>query len=81
MNELDDIFDADTADIEKLKKAFRWITGRIVEEAQREIELARAMGDRETIVKQQIKMETMKSAWGIFQDCYLRATGRRAWDE
>jgi len=39
------------------------------------------MQDREKLVKEQIKMEMMKFVRSMFNDCYYRATGRRAWDE
>ncbi|MBN1313629.1 MAG: hypothetical protein JXB30_19660 [Anaerolineae bacterium] len=80
-NKLDDIIEADLPDIEKLAQAFGWITGRNVEQAENEIELARAMGDQELVIREQIKMEMMKHARSIFQDCYRRVTRRRAWDE
>jgi hypothetical protein len=83
-----DIFDwireiqgSDQPEIDKLKTFFGQITSRIVEYAENEIELAKAMQDRESLVKQQIKMETIKSARGIFARGYQIATGRKAWDE
>jgi hypothetical protein len=68
-------------EIDKLAQAFRLITDSAVEHALYEIELARAMKDQETVVKQQIKMETIKHARTILQDCYMLVTRRRAWDE
>lgn len=47
----------------------------------REIELAKAMQDRESLVKQQIKMETIRTAREIFAQGYQIATGTKAWDE
>lgn len=81
MSDLDAIFKSDLSEMEKLAQAFGWITNHIVEHADQEIELARAMQDGESVVKQQIKRESFRSARNIFQMCYLRATGRRAWDE
>lgn len=80
-NKLTEIIEADMPDIEKLAQAFGWITSRTVENAGHEIELARATGDQEAVIKGQIKMETMKHVRSIFQDCYQRVTRRRAWDE
>jgi hypothetical protein len=37
--------------------------------------------DQEAVVKHPIKMETIKAARSIFQDCYRLVLGRRAWDE
>jgi hypothetical protein len=83
-----DIFDwireiqgSDQPEIDKLKAFFGQITTRIIEFAEKEIELAKAMQDRESLVKQQIKMETIKSARGIFARGYQIATGKKAWDE
>ena len=83
-----DIFDwireiegSDQPEIDKLKAFFGQITEKIVEFAEKEIELAKAMQDRESLVKQQIKMETIRTARGIFARGYQIATGRKAWDE
>jgi hypothetical protein len=75
------IKDSDASDVDKLAWAFQHITGSIVEHAGREVELARALHDQEAVVKHQIKMETIKAARSIFQDCYRLVLGRRAWDE
>jgi len=78
---LDEILNTDLPDIERLAQAFGWITNRGVERAEHEVELARAVGDQELVVREQIKMEMMKHARSIFQDCYQRVTRKRAWDE
>ena len=83
-----DIFDwireiqhSDQPEIDKLKALFGHITTQIIEYAEKEIELARAIQDREALVKHQVKMETMKTARRIFGRGYQIATGRKAWDE
>lgn len=81
MDELDEIIKADSPEIEKLRDAFGRITDLVVRHAQHEVELANAMQDRESVIKVQIKMETVKFARSIFQTCYTRITGRKAWDE
>lgn len=68
-------------EIDKLKEYFGQITSRIVEYARQEIDLAGAMQDRDELVKQQIKMETIRTAREIFARGYQIATGRKAWDE
>jgi hypothetical protein len=78
---LDDIIESNLPDIEKLAQSFGWIASRNIERTGHEIELARAMGDQELVVREQIKMEMMKHARSIFQDCYQRVTRKRAWDE
>lgn len=81
MEEVKQIIATDLPEIDKLAQAFKLVTDRVVEHAQHEIELARAMKDQEMVVKQQIKMETLKHARSILQDCYMLVTRRRAWDE
>ena len=79
--EMDQIFSSDLPDLDKVRLAFDRITGFMVSHSQNEVELAKAMQDREGVVKTQIKMSTMESARGIFDMCYRRATGRKAWDD
>ena len=79
--ELEAILASDLPEMERLAAAYGGLTGFIIEIAEGEIELARALGDREGMVKQQVKMETLKVARDIFQRCYRGVTGRKAWDE
>jgi len=72
---------SDQAEIDKLKEYFGEVTSRIVEYARQEIDLAGAMQDRDELVKQQIKRETVRTAREIFARGYQIATGRKAWDE
>jgi hypothetical protein len=75
------IRNSDLCEIEKLTQAFQWMTSRILALSEKEIELARAMKDEEALIREQIKYEVMKSARGIFQECYRAMFGRKAWDE
>ena len=75
------ILASDASDMDKLAKAFGGLTGFILEDAKRQVELARAAKDGEETVKQQIKLETMKHARKIFETCFWHITGRRVWDE
>jgi hypothetical protein len=68
-------------EIEKLAYAFGWITDRIIEQGTKDIELARALRDEESVIRNQIKTEMVRHAKSIFQDCHMLATGRKAWDE
>jgi len=79
--EVERILASDLPDLEKLARAFDCITGFVVGHAQAEIELARALQDREEVLKTQIKKETMLYARSIFDTCYRRVTGRRPWHE
>ena len=83
-----DIFDwireiqrSERPEIEKLAEFFGQITTQIIGFADKEIELAKAMQDRESLIKHQIKMETIKTARKIFARGYQIATGRKAWGD
>lgn len=77
------IADEDLTDMERLVAAFGFATESFVVQSGRDLELARAMGDQETAVKEQIKSSVMLSAREIFEFCYLNVTGTRKgiWDE
>ena len=64
------------SETEKLSLAFHHLTGLLIRDAERQIELCAALGDDEGKVKQQIKMETMKTARQIFRTCHLQITGK-----
>ena len=78
---MDEIVASELPDIDKLRQGFGLVTEQIIDYARGEVELAKAMHDRESWVKIQIKMSTMESAREIFDTWYTRITGRRAWDE
>lgn len=80
MKEYEAIFDSDMSEADKLAQAFRLITDSIVTHAQNEIELLKAMNDKENLVKEQIKLNTVQHVQGIFRDAYLRATDKRSQD-
>lgn len=79
--EVERILASDLPDLEKVTQAFDCITGFIINHAGAEIELARALQDRQQLVATQIKKETMTHARSIFEHCYCRVTGRRPWHE
>ena len=68
-------------EIEKLVYAFGWITDRMIEQGIKDIQLARALRDEDSVVKNQIKTEVTRHARDIFAHCHMLATGRKAWDE
>ena len=72
---------SEIAESEKVAKAFDWLTKRILTYSEAEIELARAMKDEDALIREQIKHELLKSARGMFQDCFRGVLGRKAWDE
>jgi hypothetical protein len=77
--EIDRIMATDLPDHEKIAQTFDCITRFIIASAASDIEVARAMHDREGLVKTQIKMETIKHARVIYEGCYQRVTGQRPW--
>jgi hypothetical protein len=68
-------------EIEKLSKAYVLIISEHIEIAKREVELCKALGDQDRIVKEQIKANTMEYSLGMFRHLHLRATGRKVSDE
>lgn len=71
------------SEVEKLAAAFGLVTAAIIAQNGRNLELAWAMGDEETAVKEHIKAGVMQSARQVFEFCYLQITGTRkgVWDE
>lgn len=78
--EYEEIFASDLSEADKIAKAFHMIIHTIETHANNEIELRKAMNDRETMVKEQIKLSSIQHARGIFDMVYLRATGKRSWN-
>jgi hypothetical protein len=78
---INEIKASDLPEVEKLAQAFDWVTSRYVESGRHEVELARAMKDQDSVVKEQIKVSMMEHAREIFQTCFKYVTGREAWDE
>jgi hypothetical protein len=79
--EIERIRESDLTDLDKIALCFEQITGQIIAEGQREIELARAMQDEEAVVRTQIKTSTLNHARDILQTCYRTMLRRSAWDE
>jgi hypothetical protein len=80
-NELEKVFDSEADVLEKISASFKLITDTILMHSELEIELRRAMNDRETIVKEQIKRSTIQHIRSIYGFCHLRATGQKPWQE
>ena len=64
------IFETDLSDVEKISRAFDHVTSLYIQHSEKDIELLRAMSDKDTFIKEQIKMETIKHIRSIFNDCY-----------
>jgi hypothetical protein len=75
------IFESDLTEVEKVAKAFDMAMERFLYHGQKDLEVYRAMGDKESLVKEQIKQETIRFARGVFNQAFKRVVGRSAWDE
>lgn len=81
MDELQQIAASDLPEIEKLTRAFRLVMDTILAQSEHEIELLRALGDAQALLKEQIKLSTIKHVQSIYAQCHLMVTGRKAWDD
>ncbi len=81
MDDFLEIFEMDLSEAEKVSRSFDHITSFYIQHSEQEIELLRAIGDKENLIKEQIKMETMKHFRSIFNDCFKRSTGKKAWND
>lgn len=81
MEDLLAIFNSNLSEVDKLAQSFYHITSLHIQHAEREIELFRAMGDTDQLIKEQIKSETIKHVRNIFNDCFIRTTGKKAWND
>ena len=79
--QLEEVFASDESDLEKLKAAFDIITNTIIKHSDHEIEVLRALSDKDGLVKEQVKKSTVKHMRYVFDHCYTRATGKKAWNE
>lgn len=68
-------------DVDKVKEAFALITGVIIQQGEWEIEALRAMNDQEKVIKEQIKVGTVRLVRGIFADAYRQAMGCKPWED
>ena len=80
-SEFEAVIASDLPDAEKLARAYQLVITQHIEHTRREIELFKAMGDKEALIKEQIKVGVMEYTLGVFTDCYCRVTGRRSTDD
>ncbi len=69
------VFSSSAPEIARLAAGFQLILEHELANAKHEMELLRALGDRDGLIKEQIKHNTIQHAASIFSDCYFRATG------
>ena len=75
------VFEMDLNEADKIGRSFDHITSFYIQHSEQEIELLRAMSDKEKLIKELIKMETIKHIRSIFNDCFKRSTGKKAWND
>jgi len=75
--EFEAIIAADLPEVEKVAKAYQWIIADQIAHSRNEIELLKALGDQEKLVKEQIKLGMFEYTADIFAFCYQQATGRK----
>ncbi|RPI86999.1 MAG: hypothetical protein EHM41_06535 [Chloroflexi bacterium] len=78
--EFEQILSSSLPDTEKLARAFLSILHQRHTQSQNEIELQKALGDDQALLKEQIKSETLKYSGEILAFCYYRVTGRKMKD-
>ncbi|NIW44750.1 MAG: hypothetical protein GWN14_08320 [candidate division Zixibacteria bacterium] len=72
---INQIFDSQSPEMDRLAEGFHYILEQHLEDTDREMELLKAVGDKNQLVKEQIKHSTMLHVISIFDDCYYRAKG------
>ncbi|MBX3058109.1 MAG: hypothetical protein KF770_16705 [Anaerolineae bacterium] len=77
------VTDPALTDMQKLTRAFHLTTRQYIGHYRHDAEIARAMGDKDTAVREEMKAGMIEAARGMFGHCYLRITGKRGnwWDE
>lgn len=74
---IQEIFSSPQSELDRLAAGFHLILNRVLDDSKREMELHRALGDRQALVKEQVKHNTIQHAVKIFDDCYFRSTGEQ----
>ncbi|MCD4753137.1 MAG: hypothetical protein K8R40_08710 [Anaerolineaceae bacterium] len=77
----DTVIEGDGSELEKITAGFDYVTRLIIQHSHNTIELFRAEENHDAMVKEQIKMSTLKHARSILNTCYLRVIGKEVFDE
>ena len=80
INLVDSLKESDLSDLDKVVKAFRHVTEKHIKHSKHDLELARALKDREAVIREQIKQETIKYTQKVLEDCYRIFVGRNSQD-
>ena len=76
------ILQSDAPDADKVARLFELRANVLLERKwQREVELAAAMHDEDSVLKGRIKLGVLTSILSMYRASYERVTGRRDWDE
>jgi hypothetical protein len=67
--------------LEQITAGFDYVTRLIIEQCDRDIEVNRALGDQQAVIREQIKRQTIIHARGILNTCHLYATRQEVFDE
>ena len=78
---VDELRESNLAHVDKVLRAFNFATDQLIAHGQHEIELSRAMKDQESVIRGQIKTETLKYSQKTLRDCYILFVGRDYDDE
>lgn len=70
-----------TRELTTLAGNFRRLSDGFLEQAEQSLELARAAGDADAIVREHIKIEVMRAARKMFKGSYRAVAGEGAWPE
>ena len=65
------------SDAARVAAQFEQFTRRVAKSFKRQLEIARATDDQDAIVKEQIKLEVLKAARGMFAGSYRVALGTK----
>ncbi len=68
-------------ELDRLTLAYRRLLRQYQAHAAHEIEILRALDDREALIKEEIKHGMLKAAEGMFAHTYWEVTGRRLSDD
>ena len=70
------IFEGEGNALDKVSAAFHFVLDRQMIESAREMEVLRAIGNQEGLIKEQIKHSTIQHVRDSFNECYFRAVGK-----
>lgn len=80
LNLVDSLKESDLSDLDKVVKAFWHVTDDHIKHSKHDLELARALKDREAVIREQIKQETIKYTQKVLEDCCRIFVGRKGQD-